>query len=80
MYHLTYVKTAIEELYKNNPNIHISVDIPRPRIEVEKTSAVITGVYKNFFQIEEYDRGRPTRHTIQYGDVLIGHVIIEELH
>ena len=77
---LTYIKNAIEKLYQINPNIHISVDIPRPRITVEKTSAVITGVYRNFFQIEEYDRGCPTRHTVQYGDVLIGHVVIEELY
>jgi hypothetical protein len=55
------------------------VDIPRPRLIVERTNAVITGVYRNFFQIEEYDKGRPARHTIQYGDVLIGHVVIEEL-
>jgi uncharacterized protein Veg len=76
---LTNIKRAIEKLYQTNPNVHISVDIPRPRLIVERTSAVITGVYRNFFQIEEYDKGRPTRHTIQYGDVLIGHVVIEEL-
>lgn len=80
MYNLIYVKTAIEELYKNSPNIHISVDIPRPRVVVEKTNAVIIGVYRNFFQIEEYSKGHPIRHTIQYGDVLIGHVVIEEIH
>ncbi|MBQ3490387.1 MAG: hypothetical protein IJA86_07345 [Clostridia bacterium] len=80
MNQLFCIKNAIERLYKTNPDIHISVDIPRPRITVEKTRAVITGVYRNFFQIEEYDRGCSTRHTIQYGDVLIGHVVIEELH
>ena len=77
MYNLTYIKAFIEELYQNSPDVYITVEIPRPKISVKKTRAVITGIYRNFFQIEEYDKGRPTRHTIQYGDVLIGHVVIE---
>ena len=34
----------------------------------------------NIFQVEECEGGRmPTRHTFQYGEVLIGQVKIEEL-
>ena len=76
---LAYIKSGIEALYKTNPKVHISVKLARPKVIVEGTPAVITGVYRNIFQIEEYDKGRPMRHTFQYGDVLIGHVVIEEL-
>ena len=76
---LGYIKNEIEKLYHTNPNIHISVKLTRPKIIVEGTPAVITGVYKNIFQIEECDSGRPIRHTFQYGDVLIGHVEIREI-
>ena len=79
MDNLDYIKSEIEKLYKNNPNIHISLKLARPRIIVEGTPAVITGVYRNIFQIEENDSGHPTRHTFKYGDVLIGHVVIQEL-
>jgi len=76
---LTEIKNGIERLYRTNPHIHISVTMSRPRIIVEGTPAVITGVYKNIFQIEACDSGRPVRHTLQYGDVLIGQVVIREL-
>ena len=76
---LELIKIGIKKLYKTNPDIHISVKTQRPKISVEKAPAVITGVYRNIFQIEENSSGRSVRHTFQYGDVLIGHVVIEEL-
>ena len=76
---LAYIKSEIEKLYKTNPNIHLSVKLTRRNVIVEGTPAVITGVYRNIFQIEENDNGRHTRHTFQYGDVVIGQVVIEEL-
>ena len=79
MDNLEYIKSGIEKLYKTNPNIHITVKLARPKVIVEGTPAVITGVYRNIFQIEETDNGYPTRHTFQYGDVLIGCVSIAEL-
>ena len=50
-----------------------------PKVIVEGTPAVIKGVYRNIFQIEENDSGHPNRHTFQYGDVLTGQIVIEEL-
>ena len=79
MDYLEYIKDGIAKLYKKDPHVHISVRSTRPKVFVEKTPVVITGVYRNIFQIEEYDSGRPTRHTFGYGDVLIGQVVIEEL-
>ena len=76
---LDYIKKEITRLYQTNPNIHISVRLTRPKVIVEGTPAVITGIYRHIFQIEENDSGRPTRHTFQYADVLIGQVSIAEL-
>ncbi len=79
MDNLERIRRGIEKLYKTNPNVHVSVRSTRPRVVVEETSAVITGVYRNIFQIEENDSGRPVRHTVQYGEVLTGRVTIAEL-
>ena len=80
MDYIEQIKNGIERLYKTHPNIHISVSRTHPKIIVEKSPAKIVGVYKNIFQIEENNSGRPSRHTFQYGDVLIGQVVIEELN
>ena len=76
---IEYIKKSLETLYKTNPNIHISIQFPRPRIVVEETPAVLVGVYKNIFQVEEKGCKFPTRHSFQYGDILVGHVKISEL-
>ena len=80
MDYIEQIKNGIERLYKTHPNIHISVSRSHPKIVVEKSPAKIIGVYKNIFQIEENNIGRSSRHTFQYGDVLIGQVVIEELN
>ena len=74
------IKSEIKRLYERNPNIHISFKMTHPKVIVEEKSARITGVYRNIFQIEENDSGRLNRYSFQYGDVLIGQVIIQELH
>jgi len=75
-----YIKSGIEKLFKTNPNIHISVSKTHPKIIVDASHVKIVGVYKNIFQVEECEGGKmPTRHTFQYGEVLIGQVKIEEL-
>ena len=74
------IKTGIEMLYKTNPHIHISVNKTHPKIIVESSPAKIVGTYRNIFQVEECANEKiPTRHTFQYGDILIGQVKITEL-
>ena len=80
MENLAWIKREIEKLYKTNPDIHIAVKRMRPKLIVESSPAKIVGVYKNIFQIEEsVSRKLPTRHIFQYGDVVVGQVVIEEL-
>ena len=81
MDYIEQIKNGIERLYRNNPNIHISVCRIHPKIIVEAQPAKIVGVYKNIFQIEECEpEKKPARHTFQYVDILIGQVVIEELN
>lgn len=73
-----YIKNGIENLYKTNPNIHISVKLPHSKSPIENSPAKITGVYRHLFQVEEEDNVHIVRHTFQYNEVLVGHVKIEE--
>ena len=79
MNNIDYIKSEIKRLYETNPNVHISVSRTHPKVIVDASPAKIVGVYKNIFQVEECEGGKmPTRHTFQYGEVLIGQVVIEE--
>lgn len=73
------IKTAIAELYENKTEIHVDVHSTRPKINVENSSAHITGVYKNLFRIEVLEDGLKKSYTVQYTDLFIGKVIIREL-
>lgn len=79
MKNVDYIKSEIERLYKTKPEIHISVKLTHPKINVEDAPAKIVGIYRNIFQIEECDSGMPASHTFQYGDVLTGRIVIREL-
>ncbi len=75
-----FIKNSIEQLYKTNPTIHVSVNKTYSKLILKSSPATIVGVYKNIFQIEEHESSKqPIRHTFQYRDVLIGQVVIEEL-
>lgn len=81
MDYIEQIKSGIEKLFKTNPNIHISVSRTHPKVIVDASPAKIVGVYRNIFQVEECESGKIyARHTFQYGDILIGQVMIEELN
>ena len=81
MDYIEQIKSGIEKLFKTNPNIHISVSRTHPKVIVDASPAKIVGVYKNIFQVEECESGKiSARHAFQYGDILIGQVMIEELN
>jgi len=75
-----YIKTKIKEMYESGEEVHISINMTHPKLVVNDSTAIVKGVYNSIFQIEENDSGIPHRHTFQYNDVLIGHVIIKELN
>lgn len=73
------IKKRIMRLYKTDPNIHINVELQRPRISLKDRPVVIKGVYPHIFQIEEQGIAFPKRYTLQYADVLLNHIEIMEL-
>lgn len=76
---LDKVRLKIRELYENDPNIHISITLGRPKLCLKSDPAVIIGIYPNIFRIEEYSDGEPKCHTLQYTDILTGQIAIDEL-
>ena len=77
---MEYIKNRVENLYRTNPSVHVTVNRTHPKITVESSSAIIVGVYKNIFQLEERNgRKHPIRYTFQYGDLLTGQIVIDEL-
>lgn len=77
------IKGGIAGLYKSNPAVHVNVTLTPSR--AKKTTlcnqpVVITGVFPNVFQIEEYSSGTPKRYTHQYVDVLTKNIEILELN
>ncbi|MBQ9715658.1 MAG: hypothetical protein IJV77_04545 [Clostridia bacterium] len=74
------IKEKIETLFKTNPNVHVTVNMTSPKVHVDNQPAVIKGVYKHIFQLEENSSGKSQTHTLQYNDVLTKHVIIAELN
>ncbi len=74
------IREKIKELYESSPCVHISVNMTRPRLVINDSPAVIKGVYPNIFRIEEVSTGYPRSHSLQYTDVLIGHIKISELN
>ena len=76
---LDFIKKEIVRLYETKPEVHVSITKTHPKVIVEKSAAVIVGVYKNIFQVEEKGSVFHRRYTLQYSDVLIGQVVIHEL-
>ena len=81
MYNIDRIKNEIRQLCENGQVVHVSVRQTHPRVVVEDAPARIAGVYKNIFQVEDCtEKGRPKLYSFQYGEVLIGHVVIKELN
>lgn len=76
---LDRIKDQIARLYKTDPNIHVSLSLSRPKLEIKNDPAVIKNVYSNVFRIEERSTGAPQCHTLQYTDILTGQIAIAEL-
>lgn len=79
MVDIEVIKTKIKWLYENNVDIHVDVHSKRPKISVQDAIANITGVYKNLFTIETFEKGMKKTYSVQYTDLFIGKVKIKEL-
>lgn len=75
-----YIRQRIKELHDSYSAIHINLSLTRPRVCEQNVEATITGVYPNFFIVEESHTGIRRSHSIQYTDIYIGKIDIPELY
>ncbi len=73
------LREKLKKLYVENPNLHINVNLAKPKLNLINEQVKLTGVYAHIFQIEEYSTGVPVRYTLQYADVIIKRIEIKEL-
>ena len=76
---ITYLHAKILELYKTNPNIHLSIVVSRPKKVYEDVPAKILDVYANFFRVEIMVENKKQVKTIPYTDVLIKDISVKEI-
>ncbi len=76
---LESIREKIRSRYAADPNIHVNVSINKPKVRLFNEPVVIKGAYPHFFLVEELSSGLRKSYTIQYIDVLTGHVEIVEL-
>ena len=79
MENIELIKRGIKRLYEKNPNVHLDVSLTHPKLHLENDPVVIKGVYANLFRIEEHSSGTAQCHSLQYAEVLTGHIRIHEL-
>ena len=79
MQDINAIKAAIAELYEQKREIHVDVHSTKPKINVVSAPATIVGVYRNLFTIQTVENGLKKIYTVQYTDLFIGKVRIEEL-
>lgn len=73
------IRERVQARMKTNPKIRFSTCMPQTRLKLDKVEGVIVGAYTHIFQVDEESTGRKLRHTLQYTDLISGHVKIEEL-
>ena len=73
------IKARINQLFKENNAIHITITLSHPRIYLSDTPVIISGVYPHVFRVEEFGVENPKSYTLQYTDLLTNSVSIKEL-
>lgn len=71
------VREKIDELFKNNKEIHVNLVANRKKLK--GVSATIIGVYNNFFCVKSLVNKYLENFTINYIDILIKKIVIDEL-
>lgn len=75
---LENIRNRLNTLKEENSEITIDIYSQRPKIIVESGKALIKGVYRNFFTLEEYSIGVKREHSFQFQDVASGVIKIHE--
>lgn len=62
-------KKNIEALYRADPRVRLNIALSHSKV-VQDAEALIIGVYRHCFCVEESSCGTPQRHTFTYADLL----------
>ena len=76
---LEQIREKVQYLFETAPQIHMNVSITHPKVELQNAPAVIIGVYRNVFRIEETSTGIVRTHTLQYADMVTDRIKILEM-
>ena len=76
---LEAIRARIKARFESDPHVHLDVSLSRPRLELHNDPVLLKGVYPHIFVIEECSGGRPKTHSLQYADIVAGHIRIVEL-
>jgi len=77
---LKAIKQGVNHLFKTHPQVHMNVNISHDKLHLKKHPVTITAVYPNIFRIEDRTGNDIRQHTIQYVELMMGHVEIVELN
>ena len=76
---LDTVKTKLQEIFKKNKLVHVSVN--QGRTKLTDIPSTITGIYNHFFCVTAHIKNyKEESFTINFIDILIGKFIIKELN
>lgn len=67
---LAQIRQLLQKRLRDDPQMHIRVDLQRPKLHLENASVCLTGVYAHIFQVEAEGK----RYTLPYADVLLHRV------
>ena len=68
-------KARIQGIYNTNPRVRLNLALTHSKV-VQDAEAIIVGVYRHCFCVEESSCGTPQRHTFTYADLLTRRVEI----
>lgn len=76
---LEAIREKVRALHDSDPNIHVNVAIPRPKIKLDNRPAQILDIYPNVFRLKDNSMEDGKFYTVKYSDVLTGQIEIVEL-
>ena len=75
---INIIKNKIAKLYNDGSVISVTINVKRKN--AKNRSAIITGIYKNFFTVKMKGNLYDEELSISYIDLLIGNIAINEIN
>ena len=72
-------KARIQGIFDTDPRVRLNITLTHAKV-VQDAEAVIVGVYRHCFCVEENSCGTRQRHSFTYADLLTRRVEIDPIH